>query len=377
MRKILFLGMFALVASLFTTSCDEDRDSNPVYRADSVLVLNVPGNAANNVYDLSNDTAKIVITTSQPNNGMPLAYAYNTLVSLDGTNFKQFGEAATTPSITLKAKDLNDKVIELNGDECPKDVVKLYVKVTCHLAVDATMGIAESNVIELNVRAYAPEVTVALPTKMYIVGSFAASNNWATFVPLHQAYSQDGFFFGMVHLQDGAEFKLSPKEGWGEDRGFDAVILDESITGNISQGDGTNMKIANGGWYTVVVKTKIAGDKVNYTLILSAPKLYLFGAANGGGWDYADENLFTVPADANGEFVSPAFAALGEIRIAFQTGIDWWKTELTLDGAGNIYYRDKDMPSNWADSFGAEYSQQAVPGKHIYLNFTTGTGHLE
>ena len=68
---------------------------------------------------------------------------------------------------------------------------------------------------------------------------------------------------------------------------------------------------------------------------------------------------------------------VGEIRIAFQTGIDWWKTELTLDGAGNIYYRDKDMPSNWADSFGAEYSQQAVPGKHIYLNFTTGTGHLE
>ena len=205
MRKILFLGMFALVASLFTTSCDEDRDSNPVYRADSVLVLNVPGNAANHVYDLSNDTSTIVITTSQPNNGMPLAYAYNTLVSLDGTNFKQFGEAATTPSITLKAKDLNAKVIELNGDECPKDVVKLYVKVTCHLAVDATMGIAESNVIELNVRAFAPEVTVALPTNMYIVGSFAASNNWSTFVPLHQAYSQDGFFFGMVHLQDGAE----------------------------------------------------------------------------------------------------------------------------------------------------------------------------
>ena len=127
----------------------------------------------------------------------------------------------------------------------------------------------------------------------------------------------------------------------------------------------------------MVVKTKIAGDKVNYTLILSAPKLYLFGAANGGGWDYADENLFTVPADANGEFVSPAFAALGEIRIACQTGIDWWKTELTLDGAGNIYYRDKDMPSNWAGTYGAEYSQQAVPGKHIYLNFTTGTGHLE
>ena len=61
MRKILFLGIFALVASLFTTSCDEDRDSNPVYRVDSVLVLNVPGNAANNVYDLSNDTNQILI----------------------------------------------------------------------------------------------------------------------------------------------------------------------------------------------------------------------------------------------------------------------------------------------------------------------------
>ena len=379
MKKTIISCMLALVATVFYTSCDEDRDSNPVYQPSSELVLNVPGNAENNIYDLSNEAGSIMLTTSQPNNGgVPLAYLYNTEISFNGEDFVGYGESSQIPTITIDNKGLNAKIIEMNGDVCPETEIPLYIRVKASLAVDNTMGNAVSNVIKITVKPFAPKITVSLPTKMFIVGSFTASNGWSVFVPLPQGYSQDGFFYGVVYLEEGAEFKLSPKDSWGEDRGFDAVTFgDDSTSGQISQGEGTNMKNATAGWYTVVVKTKISGDKVTYTLTLSEAKVYLFGATGGDIWEWNDANKFTAPANANGEWVSPAFTGSGEIRIAVDCGIDWWKTEFTLDGENKIFYRDKDMPSNWEESYGAEYSQKGNPGGHIYLDFTKGTGHLE
>lgn len=372
------MGSLVLSMALLCTSCDEDRDSNPVFHTNSELVLNAPANAANNVYDLSNAKGSITLTTSQPDNGVPVATSYMAEISLDNENFVAIGEPATKPVVTIGNEALNTKIIEMNGDVCPADPVTLYVRLKSYLSVDNTLGNAVSNVIELKVQAFKPEVTVQLPEKMYIVGSFTASEGWSKFVPLHPAYSQDGFFYGIVYLDANAEFKLCPKETWGEDRGYDMIELgDDNTSGLLSQGDGTNFKIAAGGWYTVVLKTKIAGNEVKWTLTLSAPNVYLFGASCGDNWAYDAANLFTVPADATGDFVSPAFTGAGEIRIALECGIDWWKTELTLDGDNNIYYRDCDIPSNWNTDKGADYSKQATVGGHIRLNFTSETGVME
>ena len=51
-------------------------------------------------------------------------------------------------------------------------------------------------------------------------------------------------------------------------------------------------------------------------------------------------------------------------------------TEFTLDGDNNIFYRTMDIPNNWAENVGADYSKQAAIGGHVYINFTAGTGRI-
>ena len=58
--------MMAAAMLSVTTSCSDDRDSNPVLNEkDLHLVLNVPGNSANNITDLENSDY-LTLTTSQP-----------------------------------------------------------------------------------------------------------------------------------------------------------------------------------------------------------------------------------------------------------------------------------------------------------------------
>ena len=42
-----------------------------------------------------------------------------------------------------------------------------------------------------------------------------------------------------------------------------------------------------------------------------------------------------------------------------------------------ITYRTMDIPNNWQESVGSEYSVQANAGQKVYMNFTTGTGKCE
>ncbi len=82
------------------------------------------------------------------------------------------------------------------------------------------------------------------------------------------------------------------------------------------------------------------------------------------GWDFFDNsNLFTVPADGSGDFVSPAFAADAELRMCIRLdGIEWWKTEFIFFD-GKIAYR------------AAGNDQERVnvsAGQKAYLNFLTG-----
>ena len=55
MKKIYKSLLFLAVAAVpFLTSCKDDNDSNPTLSIPSSFVLNTPGLAANNVYDLPN-----------------------------------------------------------------------------------------------------------------------------------------------------------------------------------------------------------------------------------------------------------------------------------------------------------------------------------
>ncbi|MDD6020450.1 MAG: SusF/SusE family outer membrane protein [bacterium] len=381
MKKLIYILLLAVVAVGFV-SCEEDRDSNPIWNEDAAktFVLNMPAVAVNNVLDLEGSD-NVVFTTSQPDYGFPVSTVYTTWVSLDGAEYVALPTTSTSAVISIPAKEINEALLGLLGDGDVSEPMPVKVKLTAALFADPEMGKAESNVIELpKVKVYVPKVEVTLPTKMHIVGGFAASEGWSKFVALAPAYSQEGMFYGVVYLAEGDEFKINPDAGWkGNDMGTGQITLDGDIAATCENGDkGSNLKMGSAsGWYNVIVKAKIANGAVQYTMSMIEAKVYIIGAAFGGVWEKSDDALFTAPATANGEWVSPAFTGSGELRMFIDCGIDWWKTEFTLDGDNNIFYRTMDIPSNWAENVGAAYSKQVNPDGHVYLNFTAGTGRIE
>ena len=260
MKKLIYILLLAVVAVGFV-SCEEDRDSNPIWNEDAAktFVLNMPAVAVNNVLDLEGSD-NVVFTTSQPDYGFPVSTVYTTWVSLDGAEYVALPTTSTSAVISIPAKEINEALLGLLGDGDVSEPIPVKVKLTAALFADPEMGKAESNVIELpKVKVYVPKVEVTLPTKMHIVGGFAAAEGWSKFVALAPAYSQEGMFYGVVYLAEGDEFKINPDAGWkGNDMGTGQITLDGDIAATCENGDkGSNLKMGSAsGWYNVIVKAK-------------------------------------------------------------------------------------------------------------------------
>lgn len=374
--------MLAVVGFGFS-SCSEDRDSNPTFNNEAnSFELNIPGYALNNVYDLEHSDY-LTLSTSQPNYGFPVSTVYTTWVSLDNENFESLATTSTSAYIKIPASELNDKILALAGDKDLSKPIPIYVYLTAHVFGNDDLGQATSNTITLSkVQAYVPVVEISLPEKMYIVGSFPASDGWSKFVPLNQAFSQDGFYYGVVYLPAGAEFKINQDDGWkGNDKGYGQITVTDDAGAGLesvdASSDAANIRVANGGWYTIIVKGKIANGALQYELITRKAAVYVpSGNLTGLDWGFQDGWQLTAPAN-EGEWVSPAFSADGELRLAVDCGIDWWKTEFTVKNDGTLFYRNVDIPNNWAENVGEEFSYQVFAGQKAYINFTQGTGRIE
>ena len=384
MKKILYTLLMLVAVGMTFSSCSEDRDSNPTFNPNDVksFTLNMPGYALNNSYDLEHSDY-LVLTTSQPDYGIPVATLYTVWVSIDNENFENLATTSTDAYINIPASELNEKILTLAGDKDLSQPIPLYIYLTAHVFGNEDLGQAKSNTITLpNVQAYVPVVEIALPQLMYIVGSFPAADGWSKFVPLSQAFSQDGFYYGVVYLPAGAEFKINQDAGWkGNDKGYGQLTVTDDAEAGLSSADASNdaanIKVANGGWYNIIVKGKIANGALQYELITRKAVVYVAsGNLTGLDWGFQDGWQLTAPAN-EGEWVSPAFTNGGELRLAVDCGIDWWKTEFTIKNDGTLFYRNVDIPANWADNVGADYSYQVNAGQKAYINFTQGTGRVE
>ena len=382
MKKIFYSLLMLAAVGVGLTSCDEDRDNNPTFNPGSgTFVLNTPGFAANNVYDL--ETADyVMLTTSQPDYGFPLPTTYTVFAGIDENKMEPLSTTSTSVEIKVPASELNELILAQAGDADLSAPIPVYFYLTAHVTGNDTLGFSKSNTIVLpKVLAYVPVVEITLPEKVHIVGSFPASDGWANFVPLAPAFSQDGFYYGVVYMPAGAEFKINPDAGWkGNDKGYGQLTINDKANAGISSADesndAANIKVANEGWYNFVVNAKISNGAVQYTVNVNPAKVYVIGAAAGGEWSLQDAWAFTAPADA-GEWVSPAFTGSGELRLFIDCGIDWWKTEFTIKTDGSLFYRNVDIPANWAENVGADYSCQVNSGQKAYINFTAGTGRVE
>ncbi len=381
--KKLNIFIWMALGILFTVSCDSDRDSNPELQIPTSFILNTPPYATTGIYDLQN-TESIEITTTQPDYGFTAATTYNVQVSTSGqftdasddtpATYVTLQTAYTTAKMEVNASEMAVALVGLLGVEeesdFPTDPFPVYIRLKASLINNA--GEVYSNVVELpKVLSYFALDEMTMPENMYIIGSITdPAWDWAESYSMVPVHSADGKFWSIQYFAAGDEIKFNFNKAWdGTEFGYEeGRFPDSSVSYAGLEESGGNIKINNAGWYIVVVTTTIEGRSYNYTVEFLPPNVYLTGDASGG-WDtFEAANLFTVPSDKEGEFVSPAFIADAELRMCIVLdGIEWWKTEFIILG-GDIVYRGKGD-----DQERVNVSQ----GQRAYLNFLTGKGSVK
>lgn len=384
----------ALVLPLLFTSCDDDRDSNPTLDLSHLtegFVLNTPALAENNTYD-PYYAKNLVLTCSQPNyGGAPYPVKYYAQVSINPAfvsdptvTHKELATYAENPSsLDFDAYEVNKAIVSLfraaNPDANLPDEMPVYIRLRAVIggALNQTLGETYSNVITLpSVKATIPDARFT--DNLFLIGS-SIQTPWESWKPIPQVEGLDGNYYGIIYVPAGGEFKFATEIN--DELGYNQIkeIVDEAGAG-ISAGDNQKIKVANAGWYTLHFKGTISKDKknINWTLTVYKTQVCLIGACIGqSDWGFADDTALTPPDDPNGEWVSPAFTDSKELRVSVKVGdINWYNTEFTVH-KGDVFWRMKNMPNNWAETMGKDYSVTTTPGQKLYVNFDTNKAEVK
>ena len=90
-----------------------------------------------------------------------------------------------------------------------------------------------------------------------------------------------------------------------------------------------------------------------------------------------NSELCAIPVDVTDLDSNTKFAAGCELRVAVKVGdINWYSTEFTIH-KGEVFWRMKNMPNNWAETMGSDYSVTTTPGKKLYVNFDTNKAEVK
>ena len=392
MKNIMKPAIAAIAALFAMSACDTDIDSNPILdlsRAAEGFTLNAPGNAANNTYDLAS-AEKINLTTSQPDyGGVPYATRYFVQVAIDrgfaeggkDIPFKELSTSYTTARMAVDAREMNDAIValfqEANPDtDFPTTPMKAYVRLRAVIN-GVELGQTFSNVVELpSVLASYVAPDAVLPTELFVVGS-NIQTPWSSWKPMPQVYGMAGHYYTMIYMPENGAFKWGTfNNDW---RGYDRLRnIADNAGANLTEGENSNIVVGKAGWYVLHFTGEIVGKSIQYDLAVEPGKAYVIGAAAGDAWNDGDPNWeLQAPADENGLWKSPALAGAGELRAYVKVpGFDWWRTEFTLHGGG-LVFRTMDIPSNWAENVGADYSVQTTQGQTLYIDFNNNKGEVK
>lgn len=397
MKKIFLSMLVPALSVMLLASCEKDTDSNPTFQENTTgFVLNTPSWAAEgNVIDLANSET-LQLTTNQPDYGgnVPYVTKYSVQVGIeapasatpaltqaaaDAWNHTELATTYTNAVLSVDGSEINDAVLSMykaaNNDNEPTSAIPIYIRLKAQIDGQDSLGICYSNIITIpSALATAKPVELTLPTNLYTCGSFIGAA-WSTWKPMHTVYGMEGCFFDIAYIPDGGQFKWGTYEQeWLGYSSFSAVN-DEASSGVAEAASDGNIQVSNGGWYVIYIESTIVGKKINYELTLYPAACYIIGACAGGSWtDSEDAWAMTAPADGSGKWVSPAFSGGGELRAYVKVGsYDWWRTEFTLH-EGTLYWRTVDIPNNWAENVGSDYSVNGSTGQKLSISFDNGEG---
>ena len=394
MTKILKSALLLICAVCFFTACSDDNDENPVVKSPTTFHLNTPALAANGVYDLTHSKS-IELTCSQPDYGYPAVTRYTVEVatSADMSDARALSGSYITAKIEVDAAELASTLTELylakgmSEHQFPL-TAPVYIRVK---AVQTTADNKEiegtaitSNTIELSKVYFAfslPPVTV--PEKLYLVGSFNKWS-WDNALEMIPVNSSPNIFWHLVYLDgegNSAGVKFNSDKAWNDkEAGFEKITINPASdnAADIINAKG-NIGSSKPGWYLMIVECTVVGRDIKYNVTFNKPNVYLQGVCTAaGGWDLIPDNLFSVPATADGEFVSPAIgnAVSGGpsgsdpgVRICVKIpNADWWKSEFIVYDK-KIAYRGN----------GGDQTPRVAGavGQKVYLNFTKETGEIK
>lgn len=394
MTKILKSALLLICAVCFFTACSDDNDENPVVKSPTTFHLNTPALAANGIYDLTHSKS-IELTCSQPDYGYPAVTRYTVEVatSADMSDARALSGSYTTAKIEVDAAELASTLTELylakgmSEHQFPL-TAPVYIRVK---AVQTTADNKEiegtaitSNTIELSKVYFTfslPPVTA--PEKLYLVGSFNKWS-WDNALEMIPVNGSPNIFWHLVYLDgegNSAGVKFNSDKVWNKNAaGFEKITINPASdnAADIINANG-NIGSSKPGWYLMIVECTVVGRDIKYNVSFNKPNVYLQGVCTAaGGWDLIPDNLFSVPATADGEFVSPAIgnAVSGGpsgsdpgVRICVKIpNADWWKSEFIVYDK-KIAYRGN----------GGDQTPRVAGavGQKVYLNFTKETGEIK
>ena len=404
MKRIYIIASL-LVGALAFSAC-EDQDMTPVFQEPTKFVLNEPA-LKNNFIDLANSES-VEFAVSQPDYGFTAATTYKVQISKTGQFTSKFDEKKVTGdfveldvdfSTARMAVPANEiaialtqlRMVELVAEDA--DITEDEMKAKFPYETSATVrvvasltaskkGEITSNTVSLaSVRCPYSLPEVYVPKEFFIIGEYNGWD-WGSAFDMIPAYGnatdgkgKSGTYWRLIYLPEGG-FKVNGVKEWdGGEVGYvenDPLYTYVDNAGSGLKGDGGNMAVTKAGWYLVVVRMTVEGRDIIYKFEVNKPEVYLIGSSVGQtDWVTVPENLFTVPADADGEFVSPAFTQDTEdsgVRACVKFDeYDWWKSEFMVFN-GKIEYRGTD---------GDQERVMGSKGQKLYLNFTKGTGEIK
>ena len=379
MKKISIIIAAALCLGA-AVSCEDEREIITLNENPTTFVLNTPA-LAQAEYDLDNSSV-VVLTCSQPDFGFTAPTLYTVQLSLENDfetegKYATFSMASTTARIELPASEFAAFVTSLSGKEEAVFPITETVYLRAIAKVKNTNTQIISNVISLDkVRTSFALPPVEFKPQLYVVGANVGTA-WKTWKPVAAVYGVAGEYYTMVYNGGGSDNGLK----WGEDendwRGYDNLkaIQDNAGAGISKKEDDGNLIFAKAGWYVLHFEGKIAGRTIEYVLKVEPAHAYVIGAAANDVWKDSD-SAWEMTLDGD-KFVSPAFAADGELRAYIKVpGLDWWRTEFTLH-KGSLFFRDVDIPNNWNASKGSDYSVSIKAGQKLYVDFNNNTGEVK
>ena len=404
MKRIYIIASL-LVGALAFSAC-EDQDMTPVFQEPTKFVLNEPA-LKNNFIDLANSES-VEFAVSQPDYGFTAATTYKVQISKTGQFTSKFDEKKVTGdfveldvdfSTARMAVPANEiaialtqlRMVELVAEDA--DITEDEMKAKFPYETSATVrvvasltaskkGEITSNTVSLaSVRCPYSLPEVYVPKEFFIIGEYNGWD-WGSAFDMIPAYGnatdgkgKSGTYWRLIYLPEGG-FKVNGVKEWdGGEVGYvenDPLYTYVDNAGSGLKGDGGNMAVTKAGWYLVVVRMTVEGRDIIYKFEVNKPEVYLIGSSVGQtDWVTVPENLFTVPADADGEFVSPAFTQDTEdsgVRACVKFDeYDWWTSEFMVFN-GKIEYRGTD---------GDQERVMGSKGQKLYLNFTKGTGEIK